>query len=225
MPCPGRCFSLNYCPCASGDSHAASSGPTCPTLHPDLVKLRGDLDTFIKFGLASRNYAKEHNLYVVDGGFSRTDALGLIGNRVFGVLDAENQVVTNAPVNFPHLWDTPWFDWVQYNASIRTPMARNIGEALGVGAVVKLDDPTPEYPLYSSTVNLEGLSWMEDALGGYDLFEGLQPPRWDDFVRMALGKEPDERSPYFIRKDMAEKGREATIITSAIDATCCPGRS
>ena len=183
-------------------------GTDLPDTHPDLVKLRGDLDTFIKFGLASRNYAKEHKLNVVDGGFSRTDALGLIGNRVFGVLDEENQVVTNAPVNFPHLWDTPWFDWVQYNASIRTPMARNIGEALGVGAVVKLDDHPGISPLYSSTVNLEGLSWMEDALGGYDLFEGLQPPRWDDFVRMALGKEPDERSPYFIRKDMAEKGRE-----------------
>ncbi len=181
-------------------------GTDLPDTHPDLVKLRDDLDTFIKFGLATRNYAKEHKLYVVDGGFSRTDALGLIGNRVFGVLDEENQVVTNAPVNFPHLWDTPWFDWVQYNASIRTPMARNIGEALGVGAVVNLNDP--KYPQYSSTVNLDGLSWMEDALGGNNLFEGLQPPRWDDFVRAALGKEPDERSPYFIKKEMATKGRD-----------------
>ena len=93
--------------------------------------------------------------------------LGLIGNRVFGVLSQENQVPTTAPVNFPHLWDTPWFDWVQYNASIRTPMARNIGEVLGVG-LVNLNDPD-----YDSTVNINGLAWMEEMLGGMKPFEGF----------------------------------------------------
>lgn len=181
-------------------------GTDLPESDADLKKLKHDLDQIIAFGLISRNYAKEHKLNIVEGGFSRTDALGLIGNRVFGVLQDENQVVTNAPVNFPHLWDTPWFDWVQYNASIRTPMARNIGEALGVGAPVNLNDPS--IPLYTTTVNLEGLSWMEDSLGGTNPFEGLQPPRWDVMVREALGKEPDEKSPYFINTALADKGKE-----------------
>ena len=48
-------------------------------------------------------------------------------------------MVTDAPANYPQIWDTAWFDWVQYNGSIRMPMARNMGEALGVGAVVNLD--------------------------------------------------------------------------------------
>src|SRR5262249_24665778 len=85
---------------------------------------------------------------------------------------------TDAPVNFPHLWDTPWFDWVQYNASIRMPMARNIGEALGVGAVVNLDLDAKKP--YESTVNVKDLAWMEDLLGGDEPFKGLQPPRWAD---------------------------------------------
>jgi hypothetical protein len=54
-------------------------------------------------------------------------------------------------------------------------MARNIGEALGVGAVINLKDP--QLGLYDSTVNVPGLHWMEDQLGGENPFEGLQPPR------------------------------------------------
>jgi hypothetical protein len=147
-----------------------------------------DLNVYIETGIAGRDYAREHKLNVVDAGFARTDALGLIGNRVFGPLDDENQSVTDAPVNFPHVWDTAWFDWVQYNASIRMPLARNFGEALGVGAAVKLGRTIDER--YSTTVRIDDLKWMEDVLGGDEPFApwspgaeykgGLRPPRWDD---------------------------------------------
>ena len=149
---------------------------------PDKIALKSDLKAYVDIGIAGRDYAKEHKLSPVEAGFSRTDALGLIGNRVFGVLNNENQTVTDAPVNFPHLWDTPWFDWVQYNASIRMPLSRNIGEALGVGAVVNLGGE--ENP-YETTVNLEGLHWMESLIGGDQPFKGLQPPKWDEAL---LGK-------------------------------------
>jgi len=137
-------------------------------------------------GLAARDYARSHDLDPLEVGFSRTDALGLIGNRVFSALDIGNQSVIDAPVNFPHLWDTAWFDWVQYNASIRMPLARNIGEALGVGAVVNLTGSGAD--LYDSSVNLRGIVWMEDRLGGDRPFEGLQPPRWDARVFAPLGE-------------------------------------
>lgn len=190
-------------------------GTDLPDDNPDVRKLREDLDTIIKVGLTTRNYAKEHKLNAVDGGFSRTDALGLIGNRVFGPVNLENQVVTDAPVNFPQLWDTAWFDWVQYNGSIRTPMARNIGEALGVGAAVNLKGDRPGFPQYSSTVNLAGLDWMEAALGGDEPFKGLQPPRWDEMVKAVFGKEPDQRSPYAINLSLAAEGQKLyhTICT------------
>ena len=181
-------------------------GESLPDDDPRVEELRKTLARYIELGLASQEYAKEHKLNGTEAGVSRTDALGLIGNRVFGVLAEENQVVTDAPVNFPHLWDTPWFDWVQYNGSIRTPMARNIGEALGVGGVVNLKDAN--FPLYESTVNVTNLAWMEDALGGHDLFEGLQPPSWADMVGKVLGGDVPAGSAYSINEERAGRGEE-----------------
>ena len=148
-------------------------------------KLRDRLKAFLDVGQATLEYSRVHKLNGTEGGFSRTDALGLIGNRVFSGIAPENQIVTDAPVNFPPLWDTAWFDWVQYNASIRMPMVRNIGEALGVGAAVNLDgqpSPRAEAPggssNYESTVNVKNLHLLEEQLGGAHIFEGLQPPTW-----------------------------------------------
>ena len=42
--------------------------------------------------------------------------------------------IGNAPVNYPPVWNIWKFDWVQYNASVSQPMARNIGESMGTGA-------------------------------------------------------------------------------------------
>lgn len=159
-------------------------GERLPSDDPRVVALQSELKAYVDTGIAGNDYAKEHKLYPVDAGFSRTDALGLIGNRVFGPLQNENQTVTDAPVNFPHLWDTPWFDWVQYNASIRLPMSRNIGEALGVGAAVKLALEPGEK--YETTVRVENLAWIEEFLGGSAPFEGLKPPSWKDLADRGL---------------------------------------
>ena len=89
---------------------------------------------------------------------------------MFGKLGSVNLAETDAPVNFPHVWDTPWFYWVQYNASIRLPMVRNIGEALGVGAAVNAN--------FESTVDVKNLHLMEDQLAGRQPFTGLKAPAW-----------------------------------------------
>ena len=74
-------------------------------------------------------------------GFGRLDAVHRGGNLLLsGPLgEPRNYSPTTAPVSFPAIWDTPYLDWVLYNASIRAPFARNVVEALGVGAPV---DPT-----------------------------------------------------------------------------------
>ncbi|WP_156383859.1 cytochrome c [Methylobacterium sp. Leaf456] len=115
----------------------------------------------------------------VDEGFGRLDALNRIGNQVFGIDQGENgtkrnYVATSAPVNYPHIWMTSWFDWVQYNASIMQPMVRNAGQALGVSARLNLD-PAKGTP-FKSGVRIDHLYEIEAWLSGAD--DGTNPD-WD----------------------------------------------
>ena len=66
----------------------------------------------------------------------RLDALQRIANTLLAddLREPENNKHGDGPVKFPYLWDIWRLDWVQYNASVRQPMMRNIGEALGVKA-------------------------------------------------------------------------------------------
>jgi hypothetical protein len=139
-------------------------------------QLKQEFEAVLNAGLAESNAADAGKLYASAGGFGRTDALGRIGNYVFGTeLDNANLRVADAPVKLPPLWYTSWFDWVQYNASIQQPMVRNIGESLGVRARVNLTDPKN---LFRSTVNVKSLWEMESLLAGPTAFTGLKSPTW-----------------------------------------------
>ena len=143
--------------------------------------LREQLRALLAKGLAEQNVADERKLYAVEGGFGRTDALGRIGNLVFGTeLNNDNLRVADAPVNFPPLWYTSWFDWVQYNGAIQQPMVRNIGESLGVRAEVNLSNP--QAGLYQSTVNVKNLHDMEMLLAGPAPFTGVRPATWPEQI-------------------------------------------
>ncbi len=122
--------------------------------------------------------------------FGRLDALNRIGNRLFfedlggprgGGALAVNYHATDAPVRFPALWSVPWFAWAEYDASIEQPLVRNVGEALGVGALVNLGGGAKK-DLFASSVKLENIVWMEDLLRGGDFFSsaqgGLRAPKW-----------------------------------------------
>lgn len=122
----------------------------------------------------------------VEEGFGRLDALNRIGNQLFA-LDlgeegrARNYAATTAPVSYPHIWDASWFDWVQYNASIRQPMVRNAGEALGVATPVNLADASK--PPYASKLEVGHLARIEQQLAGSQPdaaqgFKGLRAPLW-----------------------------------------------
>ena len=122
----------------------------------------------------------------VTEGFTRLDALNRIGNQVFKVdMDRpSNYSPITAPVNFPHIWTTSWFDWVQYDASIMQPLIRNTGEALGVKA--SLDTTGPDAQRFASSANIRNLVKMEDWLAGKhprqngNKFNGLLAPKWPD---------------------------------------------
>ncbi|MEO5559446.1 MAG: di-heme-cytochrome C peroxidase [Dokdonella sp.] len=141
--------------------------------------LRGELwDTIKAFATQGQNNPLRH-LYPVQEGFGRTDALGRIANTVFGDhLSISNYQDANAPVSYPYVWNIWKFDWVQYNGSVKQPLARNIGEALGVGAVIRLTDnygnPIPAEQRYASSVSIPNLNLIEHTL------QKLKPPRWPE---------------------------------------------
>ena len=142
-------------------------------------------------------------LYPTEEGFGRTDALARIANTVFADhLDPGNYRVGNAPVSYPYLWNIWRFDWVQYNASVSQPMARNVGEAMGTGATYHLTDVygrgTPHAERYRTSISFDNLQRIESAL------QQLRPPSWPEDV---LGK---------VDVNSAERGR-------ALFATHCVG--
>jgi hypothetical protein len=87
-----------------------------------------------------------------------------------------NYAVANAPVRYPQIWDASWLDWVQYNSSIADPLVRNIGEALGVRAALKLYGPDANE--FGNSVNMPGLQKLETLLAGAGPLQGLQSPPW-----------------------------------------------
>ena len=139
----------------------------------------------IKAMLASGQNNPLRKLYPVHEGFGRTDALGRIGNTAFGDhLVASNYQVGDAPVSYPYLWNIWKFDWVQYNGSVAQPLARNIGEALGVGAINPLrsdmGEPLPASERFRSSVDIAGLQKIEHTL------QLLKPPRWPEPILGAI---------------------------------------
>jgi mono/diheme cytochrome c family protein len=154
-------------------------------LHADLGAVLGAL---LKQGW---NDSRKH-LYPVEEGFGRTDALARIGNTVFAdELDGANDSIGDAPVSYPYVWNIWKFDWVQYNASVSQPMARNMGEAFGVGARLHLLDrygrPLPASERFRTSVLVENLHRIETTL------QGLEPPKWPEDVLGPIDRTKAER--------------------------------
>ena len=142
------------------------------TLHRDF---RGVIGTFLTIAWNE----KTRSLYPTQEGYGRTDALARIANTVFAEnLVSSNYAVGDAPVSFPPLWNIWKFDWVQYNSSVSQPMARNIGESMGVGTRYALIDrygrPLPPAQRFRSTALIDNLHTIEETL------RRLEPPAWPE---------------------------------------------
>jgi len=141
--------------------------------------LKEELTAFAEKGAKLSNALVNQHLSQVEEGFGRVDALSRIGNIVFGV-DLEqykNLRAIAAPVSYPPIWTVPWFDWAQYNGSIRQPMVRNVGEALGVQAALNL---TEEAKLFDSSVHVDNLAAIEKLLEGDKPLQGLKAPKYPE---------------------------------------------
>jgi hypothetical protein len=135
----------------------------------------------LSIDLANLIEAAQKTVDIVDvqEGYGRLDALNRIGNQVFAKdMDRrENYQPINAPVNYPFIWTSSWFKWVQYDASIMQPLIRNAGEAMGVSAHVDMSAPKDEGK-FQSSIPFDNLIWMESLLKGEEFNQGLRGPVW-----------------------------------------------
>lgn len=155
--------------------------------------LRRRMAVAVGDGLDEQRQARRGGAYPVEEGFGRLDALGRGGNFVFATLPNRpaNLAVANGPVSYPALWDAPWFDWVQYNASIRQPMARNVAEAMGVRAVVRM--PGAQEQTLRSSVRVQNIFDMERQLAGARPGDGLRSPLWPEEILGPIDRAAAER--------------------------------
>ena len=184
LPC------LPFLSCRFDRFAAAVLGEDNTEEHRD--KLKADLRRFVKRGKAFKDTVDKLGIYPTEEGFGRLDAVGRIGNFIFAqeisdnneefvfgqTIYEENLAVADAPVSFPPIWDTSWFEWVQYNGSFKQPMMRNAGQSLGVFARVNLTDINDPSRLFESTVDVKGVYLMESLIGGEKPFTGLLSPSW-----------------------------------------------
>jgi len=107
-------------------------------------------------------------------GFGRLDAVHRGGNFLLAATLGEprNYKPTTAPVSFPTLWDTPYFDWVLYNASVARPLERNVIEALATFA--------PIDPRTILTEHVDHGVDMDTIVSIHHALEKLRSPQWPE---------------------------------------------
>ncbi|MDQ6986702.1 MAG: di-heme-cytochrome C peroxidase [Mariprofundaceae bacterium] len=147
----------------------------------------------------NRINVSENNGHPVAYGYARLDAFGRIYNRILDHLKPGASFNSpNAPVSYPFLWDTPQYDFVQWNgignnnsggaAGFFGPLGRNTGEVLGVFATFELENK--KLPVRKLSADKRNLVRLESHL------EGLKSPAWPENIlpkidrkKAALGKQ------------------------------------
>jgi hypothetical protein len=94
-------------------------------------------------------------------GYGRVDAFGGARNLLF---PAQARPLT-APICYPHLWDIGRTSWYHWDGSTNSLLERNVGQALGLGAV--FDRST-----FVSTVNVANIQELERIAAR------IKPPVW-----------------------------------------------
>ena len=120
-------------------------------------------------------------------GYGRTDAFGRIGNLV---LRGTNPIGYTAPVSLPWIWGIKYMSMLHYTANTNSVTLRNIGQSLGLGAIITS-------PSGDSTVNLKNLDRLEH------LVHRLKVPEW----RLVFQEAAKDQSALRIDTNLAQKGQ------------------
>ncbi len=151
-------------------------------------------------------------------GLGRLDAVQRGGNLILAtpLLQAKNYASNAAPVRYPALWDTPYFDWVLYDTSIRQPLARNMVEALGVGA------PFDPNTLLSGNIVHDVL--MDNVVKVHRALTNLELPRWPEHALPVIDTRKLARGEWLYKDNCASchtlvsRGNHAPLGTPAESA-------
>jgi len=103
-------------------------------------------------------------------GPGRVDAFDVARNTLF----PQDFVPTNAPVSYPFLWGMAEQNWMHYDGNTNSVMQRNMGQAIGVGAVYDSTTlistllPQNIYQMELLSRKIESPKWPEELFGKLD---------------------------------------------------------
>lgn len=161
------------------------------TLKPAIVEAKTKCaDPAMKPKYADPNFTPTPNW-----GFGRLDAIGRASNTLFAPMHPCNLDTADGQVSIPKIWNAWKYNWVQWNAFVENPLARNLAQALALGADPKI-------------VDLNALGWLEDQL------QSLQPPHWEDVFGPVDAKLAEEG------KVLYHKGRPDRAVKGGLCAHC-----
>ena len=145
---------------------------------------------------ATYDYATRSAATFSPWGPAGIDALSMINNRLTANLPGipENTSTPIAPVKPPFLWNAPQGLWTQWAAIVQDPIARNLGETMGVYMPINLRAKTPAEGLFDANAAIPELQRVEHQL------ERLAPPSWPEDV---FGK---------IDREKAKKGKALFMV-------------
>lgn len=109
--------------------------------------------------------------------FNRTDAFGRISNLV---LRTEFPVDLTAPVSLPWVWGLKYMGNLHYNGNSNSVILRNVGQSLGLGAMVTSDK-------LDTTINITNLDRLEN------LAHKIKVPEWNDVFKEVLDKNDPQK--------------------------------
>jgi hypothetical protein len=176
----------------------------------------------------------ERSKGITPHGPSRTDAFTIIANEVTCRFLAipENCPPANAvaPNQFPFLWDTPDFEWVQYNSSVHNPLGRNVGEVTGVyaemkfsgGSIISSANINNLYDLEELLKELHAPAWPEELFGKIDTGLAEQgEPIFADKCSGCHAEHPDRTAPNAFGKTFAKVNFDTPLCVLNTDPSSC----
>lgn len=122
----------------------------------------GELPARMKF-LGTLMVGTDPHTDETESGFGRTDAFGRIGNLV---LRGDDPISYTAPVSLPWIWGLKYMAMLHYNGNSNSVIMRNVGQSLGLGAIILSKD-------LDSTSNVYNLDRMEH------LVHKIKFPEWE----------------------------------------------